>query len=94
MAEKKLPRVSRSLNPFMQSGFFYRKSLDRSISNRRGVWLPFIITNIYKMPALSANSVDPNQTPQRLIWVFTVCQCPFNGMPDLNGLNINDLFWL
>ena len=32
-----------SLNPFMQSGLFYSKSLDRSISNRRVAWLVFIV---------------------------------------------------
>ena len=25
---------------------------------------------------------------QHLIWVYTVCQCPFYGMPGLNGLRI------
>ena len=32
------------INPFMPSGIFYLRSLDRSISNMRGVWLVFIIT--------------------------------------------------
>ena len=40
--------VSISLNPFMPSGLFYLKSLDRSISNRRGVWVVFIITIFFR----------------------------------------------
>ena len=31
------------LNPFMSSGLFYLKSLDRSISYMRGAWFVFII---------------------------------------------------
>ena len=38
------PKYSDTLNPFMPSGLFYLKSLDRSISYIRGVWLVFIIT--------------------------------------------------
>ena len=35
-------------NLFMMSGLFYLKSLDRSISNTRGVWLVFIATMFYR----------------------------------------------
>ena len=28
---------------------------------------------------------------RRLIWVCTVCQSPFKGSPDYNGLNIIDI---
>ena len=31
------------------------------------------------------DSGDPDQMP-RLIWVCTVCQLPFYGSPDYNGL--------
>ena len=36
------------LNPSMPVGFFHHNSLDRSISNRRGVWLVFIIIKFYR----------------------------------------------
>ena len=47
----------------MSSGLFYWNSLDKSISNRRGVWLVFIIDLPYfiTIPVFNANSVDPNQ---------------------------------
>ena len=35
------------------------------------------------MAKLFANSGDPDQ-----IWVCTVCQVPFYGSPNYNGLNI------
>ena len=49
------------------------------------------------MVELFANSGDPDQTPRsaasdlgrvlrRLIWVCTVCQLPFYGLSDNNGL--------
>ena len=38
-------------------------TLDWSISYRRGVWLVFIITIYIEIPALNANSVDPDQVP-------------------------------
>ena len=48
----------------MPSGLFYLESLDRSISNKRGVWLVFIITMFIEIPVFNANSVDPDQTPR------------------------------
>ena len=71
--------VSIPVNPFIPSGFFYLNSLDRSISYRRGVWLLFIITMFIEIYVFNAHSVDPDQTPllRRLIWVYTVCLCPF-----------------
>ena len=51
------------LNPFMPSGFFYLKYLDRSISNKRGVCLAFIITKFYRNACTYSNSVYPDQTP-------------------------------
>ena len=35
-------------NPVMPSGLFYRNSLDRPISNIRGIWLVVIITMFYR----------------------------------------------
>ena len=63
-------------NPFMPSGLFYHNTLDRSISKIRDVWL--------QISELNANSEDP--VLQCLIWVYTVCQCPFYGTLGLNGL--------
>ena len=45
----------------MSSGLFYFSFLDRSISNRRSVWLVFIITMFYRKSVFYANSVDPDQ---------------------------------
>ena len=60
---------------------FHLNSLDRSISIRRGLWLVLIISMFIEIPVFNANSVDPDQTPRyaRLIWVYTVCNCPFMG---------------
>ena len=55
------------LNPFMPSGLFYLKSLDRSISYVRGVWLVFcfIITMFFlEISEIITNIVDPDQTPR------------------------------
>ena len=52
------------LNPFMLSGLFYLESLDKSISNIRGVWLVFLLPRYTEIPVLIANSVDADQTPQ------------------------------
>ena len=30
-------------------------------------------------------NVDPDQTMRHLIWVYTICQCPFYGTLSLNG---------
>ena len=43
-----------------------------------------------KMAKLFANSRDPDQTSRSVasdLWVCTVCQLPFYGSPDYNGLN-------
>ena len=59
-------------------------TLDRSISNRRGVWLVFInITVFYNIPAFDINSV---KVLRRLIWVYTVFPFSFYGTPGMNGL--------
>ena len=51
------------LNSFMLSGLFYLNSLDRSISNRKGVWLICIITMFYRF-SCNQYRVDPDQTPR------------------------------
>ena len=47
----------------MPSGSLYLKSLDRSVSYIRGVWLVFIITMFLKNSELITNIVDPDQMP-------------------------------
>ena len=47
----------------MHSELFYLKSLDRSISYTRSVWLAFIITVFVEIFELNAHGVDPDQTP-------------------------------
>ena len=46
----------------MPGGFFYRNSLDRSISNIKGVW--FLLPCFTAIPILTANIADPDQTPR------------------------------
>ena len=46
----------------MPNGLSYLNSLDRSISNLRGVGSVFIITMFYRY-VFKVNSVDPDQTP-------------------------------
>ena len=48
---------------------FYRKSLERSISNRIGVWLnfKFYYYCFDEIAVLKANSADPNQTLQKVL---------------------------
>ena len=50
------------LKPYMPSELFYLKSLDMPISNRKGVWLVFIITMLYKKYVFNTNSAYPDQT--------------------------------
>ena len=82
-------------NPFMLSGLFCLKSLDRSISSRRSVWLLLFLPSSIKIHAFIANSVDPDQMlhsaasrMQHLIQVYPVCQCPFYGMLGINELSL------
>ena len=52
----------------MPSELLDDNSLDRSICNRKGVWL-FLLLHVpcfKEIPALNAGSVDPNQTPRPL----------------------------
>ena len=45
------------------------------------------ITMFYRHDVFNANSVDSGQMLQHLIWVYTVCKCPFYGMLGINGLS-------
>ena len=47
----------------MPSGLFYINYLDRFISNLRFVWLVLLSPCCIAGPVISANSVDPDQTP-------------------------------
>ena len=69
----------------MPSGLFYLKSLYQSISCNRGVWLVFIITTFYRNLCWM-QTVKNLIILRRLIWVNTVCQCPFYGTIGTNGL--------
>ena len=71
----------------MSNGLFYLTSLDRSISNRRSIWLVFIITMFIEISVFNAKSVDSDQTPHSTVsdLVYTVCSCPFYGTPGING---------
>ena len=63
---------------FMPNGLFYLHSSDRSISTIKHVWFVFVMTMFYRNSyVFNANSVDPDQMPHSLIWVYTVCSCPF-----------------
>ena len=44
-----LEKTEMLINPFMPSGLFYLKSLDKSVSCLRGVWLVFIIVNFRRI---------------------------------------------
>ena len=45
----------------MLSILFYLKSMDSSISHRRGVWLVILLTCFIEFLVFNANSVDPDQ---------------------------------
>ena len=64
------------LNPFMPSGIFYLKSLVRFNSYRRGSGQILLLPCFIEIPVFL----------RRLIWVYTVCHCPFYGTLGLNGL--------
>ena len=51
-------------SPFILNGLSYLNCLDMSISNRRGVWVVFIIAMFNEISVLNTNSVDPDQTPR------------------------------
>ena len=47
-----------------------------------------------EIPVFNANSVALIRCSilQRLIWFYTICQCPFNGTPGIKGLNFTTLW--
>ena len=49
---------------FMSNGLCYLNSLDRSISNRRGVWLILLLLCFIEIPILNPKIVDPDRTPR------------------------------
>ena len=57
-------QLEMEFNPFMPSGIFYFKCLDRSVSYIRGGCLVIIIIIFVEILELNANRVDPNQMPQ------------------------------
>ena len=45
----------------MPNKIFYMRFLDRSISNRRGVWLVLLLSCFIEILVFNANSLDPDQ---------------------------------
>ena len=82
-------RIDALINPFTPSGLFYHKSLDRSISNRRDVWLVFILKSFIEIYVINANGVAliRRHVLWRPSWVYTICQCPFYGTLGIHGLS-------
>ena len=72
----------------MPNGLFYHKAFERSISNRRCFCLISVITIFVEIPSINENSADSDQTSRFAAsdQDYTVCQCPFYGMLDINGL--------
>ena len=67
------PDASSHLNPFIPSELCYLNFLDRSFSNRRGVWLVFIVTMFYRNSSVyNANSIDPDQVFNSAASAFTL----------------------
>ena len=52
------------INLFLPIGLFYLMSLDRFISNRRGVWLVLLLSYFLEISELKASSVVSDQTPR------------------------------
>ena len=65
---------------------FYLDSLDRSISNRRSVWLFLLLPCFIETPLFNANSRDPDQTPRSAASDLELhgLQIPFYGMLGIN----------
>ena len=51
----------------MPSGLFYFNSLDRSISNIRGVWLVLLLSCFVDISEHNANSVNHDQMPHSVV---------------------------
>ena len=74
------------INPFMPSGLFCLKTLDRSVSDIRGVWLVLIVTMFLEISELIANSVDPDQTPHSAASDLGLNCLPMSLLWDASGL--------
>ena len=82
-----------SFNLFnMTSGLLYLNSLDRFMSCIRGACL-FLISLCFFYNFLNLIqtvwTLIRRRVLRRLIWVYTVCQCPFYGTLGTNGLTVN-----
>ena len=66
------------INPLMLSGLFYHNSLDRSISNRKGVLLILLLpcSKEYLYLMQTVQTLIRRRVLRRLILVYTVCQYP------------------
>ena len=78
-------------NPFIPSGFIYLYSLDRFISNKRGVWLVFNISMFYRN-FCKANSVGPDQTPRSAASDLGLHCLPMSLLWDGRHKRVNDLY--
>ena len=58
------PILLHRLNTFMPSGLSHLNMLDRSITNRLGVWLVLILPYFIEIPVFNTSSVVPDQTPR------------------------------
>ena len=85
--------VPYSRNPFTPNKISYLRFLDRSISNRRGVWLVLFLPYFIEIPVFNANSLDPDQMSQNAASDLGLdcSQCPIYGTPGINGLSMNSL---
>ena len=74
-----LLQPSSNLNPFTPSKLFHLRSFDRSISNRRVVWLVLSFPCFVETPVFNVNTVDSDQTPRLAAsdLGYTICQWPF-----------------
>ena len=61
---KSLSTMYSLFNPFMPCGLFYLKSLDRSISFIRDVWLVLSSSCFVEISELNSNKVNPDQMPR------------------------------
>ena len=84
--------TSSTFYPLTPNRLFYQNSLDRSISNRIGVWL---VSFFYYYHVLQVFAVfNGTMVMRRLIWVYTVYQWPFYWTLGINGLNSYQLCYI
>ena len=73
-------------NPFMSSGFFYHNYFQK-----QSIWLFFFFYYVlqkFQYLMQTVKTLIRCHLLQYLIWICTVCQLPFGGFPNLNGLKI------